>query len=60
MILHFIGGKTDTLQVEKETKRFLYVRTEHGFRIRYRVDKETGEVQDGTYHNVIKGLYITE
>lgn len=60
MTLHFIGGKTDTLKIEKETKKFLYVRTENGFRIRYRVDKETGEVQDGTYHRVIKGLYVTD
>ena len=60
MTLHFIGGKTDTLKVEKETKKYLYVRTENGCHIRYRVDKATGDVQDGTYHRVIKGLYITD
>lgn len=25
---------------------------------KYRLNKETGEVQDGTYHNVLKGLYV--
>lgn len=60
MILHFIGGKTDTLDVLKETKKYLEVRTQHGCYIKYRINKETGEVQDGTYHSVIKGLYVTE
>lgn len=60
MVLHFIGGLKDTLEVLKETRKYLYVRTEHGWHTRYRIVKETGEVQDGTYFKTIKGLYVTE
>lgn len=60
MVMHFVGGKTDTLDILKETKKYLEVRTHNGFRTKYRINKETGEVQDGTYHRTIKGLYITE
>ena len=59
MVLHFLGGKTSELTILKETKKYIEVRA-HGNTMRYRVNKETGEVQDGTYHNIIKGLYITE
>jgi len=59
MTLHFIGGKTSSVRILKETKKYLEIRT-IGYNTKYRINKETGEVQDGTYHNVIKGLYITE
>ena len=58
MILHFIGGKTDNLIVDKETRKYLIVHTENSH-MHYRVNKETGEVQDNAYHYVIKGLYVT-
>jgi len=59
MILHFIGGKTGMLSILKETKKYFTVRCDDNH-MRYRINKETGEVQDGTYHSVIKGLYVTE
>ena len=59
MKIHFIGGIVREVEVFKETKKYLEVRVLGGFSTRYRVNKENGEVQDWTYHNVIKGLYVT-
>lgn len=58
MILHYIGGKTAECVIEKETKKYIVFRAK-GWNTRYRLNKETGEVQHGTYHNVLKGLYVT-
>lgn len=41
----------------KETKKYIVFRCK-GNLMKYRYNKETQEVQDGTYHNVIKGLRI--
>lgn len=60
MTLHFVGGATATLAIERETKKHLYVRTENKWNRKYRIVKETGDVQDGTYYNKIKGLFVTE
>lgn len=58
MVLHFIGGNTSQVKILKETKKYMTIQCEDGFYTKYRVNKETGEVQDNTYHRVIKGLYI--
>lgn len=58
MVLHFIGGKISQVKILKETKKYMTIQCEDGFCTKYRVNKETGEVQDNTYHRVIKGLYI--
>ena len=58
MTLHFVGGKTSTnLTVIKETKKFLEFRC-NNTTIKYRYNKETKEVQNGTYHDVIKGMVL--
>ena len=57
MTLHYIGGKTAKCRIEKETRKYIVFRSE-GWNMKYRLNKETGEVQDGTYHNVLKGLYV--
>ena len=58
MILHFRGGKTSSeLSIIKETKKYIVLRC-HENTMKYRYNKETGEVQDGTYHNVIKGMSL--
>lgn len=58
MTLHFVGGSTsDKLSVIKETKKYIVFRC-HSNTMKYRYNKETGEVQDGTYHNVIKGMSL--
>ena len=58
MILHFVGGKTsDDLSIIKETKKYIVFRC-HSNTMKYRYNKETGEVQNGTYHNVIKGMSL--
>ena len=58
MVLHFVGGKTsDNLSIIKETKKYIVFRC-HDNTMKYRYNKETGEVQNGTYHNVIKGMSL--
>ena len=58
MILHFRGGKTSNdLSIIKETKKYIVFRC-HENTMKYRYNKETGEVQNGTYHNVIKGMSL--
>ena len=58
MILHFVGGKTsENLSIIKETKKYITIRC-HDNTMQYRYNKETGEVQNGTYHNVIKGMWL--
>ena len=58
MILHFRGGKTsNNLSIIKETKKYITLRC-HDNTMKYRYNKETGEIQNGTYHNVIKGMWL--
>ena len=58
MVLHFVGGKTsDDLSIIKETKKYIVFRC-HSNTMKYRYNKETREVQNGTYHNVIKGMSL--
>lgn len=58
MTLHFVGGKTsDKLSVIKETKKYIVFRCLANT-MKYRYNKETEEVQDGTYHNVIQGMSL--
>lgn len=57
MKLHFVNGNTTDVKVEKETKKFINLYCPMNT-ARYRVNKETGEVQDGTYHKTIKGMYV--
>ena len=59
MTLHFVGGRTsDKLLVIKETKKYIVFRCHSNIAMKYRYNKETGEVQDGTYHNVIQGMSL--
>ena len=58
MILHFRGGNTSAnLSMIKETKKYIVFRCRDNT-MKYRYDKETGGVQNGTYHNVIKGMWL--
>ena len=58
MILHFVGGKTSNdLSIIKETKKYIIFRCNDNT-MKYRYNKETGEIQNGTYHNVIKGMSL--
>ena len=60
MILHFVGGRKSPVIILKETKSYLYIQCIGGYRTKYRVNRQTGEVQDNVYHKPIKGLYLTE
>lgn len=43
----------------KETKKYITFRCKSNT-MKYRYNKETKEVQDGTYHKALKGLSIEE
>ena len=58
MILNFIGGLKSECIIIKETKQYITFRA-IGNLCKYRLNKKTMEVQDGTYHRVIKGLSVT-
>ena len=59
MKLHFVGGAVADVEIQKQTKKYTTILCLGNYR-HYRVNNETGEVQDNTYHNVIKGLWIEE
>lgn len=58
MTLHFVGGMKCEVLVEKETKQYMTIKCLSSYGQRYRVNKQTGEVQNINYHYVIKGLHL--
>lgn len=56
MLLVFPNSKSECTII-KETKKYITFRCK-GNKMKYRYNKETKEVQDGTYFNVIKGLSV--
>ena len=59
MKLHFVGGAVGDVEVQKQTKKYTTILCNATGR-HYRVNNETGEVQENTYHKVIKGLWVEE
>ena len=59
MKLHFVGGAVADVEVQKQTKKYTTILCNANGR-HYRVNNETGEVQENTYHKVIKGLWVEE
>ena len=57
MKLVFTNGKKSDCTVLKETKKYMFFRCK-GNTMKYRYNKETQEVQDGTYHNALKGMKV--
>ena len=57
--LHFINGGTSEINIEKEGRKWVYFMAKTTG-IRYRVDKESGEVQVAPYWSTIKGIYVTD
>ena len=57
MKLVFPENRKSDCVVLKETKKYITFRS-NGNTMKYTYDKETQEIQDGTYHNAIKGLSI--
>ena len=57
MNLIFVNNRKAECTIIKETKKYIIFRCNSNT-MKYRLNKETGEVQDGTYHNVIKGLRV--
>lgn len=59
MKLHFINGIVRDVKIIKKTKKYTTVYCIYNT-MTYRVNNQTGEVQENTYHNVIKGMFIEE
>ena len=57
MKLIFKDGSKSDCTILKETKKYITFRCK-STTMEYRYNKDTQEVQDGTYHNVLKGLRI--
>ena len=60
MKLHFVGGVVADVKVLKQTKKYKTIILCNASGREYRVNNETGEVQENTYHKVIKGLWVEE
>ena len=59
MKLVFPENRKYDCTILKETKKYITFRCNSNT-MKYRYNKETKEVQDGTYHKVIKGLFIEQ
>ena len=57
MVLVFQNNQKSECMIINETKKYIVFRCK-GNLMKYRYNKETKEVQDGTYHNVLKGMSI--
>lgn len=57
MQLVFIGGNKADCTILKETKKYITFRCKSNT-MEYRYNKDTQEVQDGTYYKVLKGLKV--
>ena len=57
MKLIFKNDRQSECTVIKETKKYITFRCNSNL-MKYRYNKETKEVQDGTYYNILKGLSV--
>ena len=57
MYLIFQNGSKGECEILKETKKYITFRCK-GNLMKYRYNKETKEVQDGTYHRKIDRMHI--
>lgn len=57
MKLYFNGGKTSEIKITKEGKKYLYF-TANSNGVKYRMIKETGEIQISPYWNIGKNMYL--
>lgn len=58
MTLHLVGGKTVECEITKHGSKYIYFQTKTGFRVKYRVEKETGAVQISPYWNTEKKMSV--
>lgn len=56
-ILVFQGGKESGIEILKDARKYTTFRAV-GNSMKYRLNKENGEVQSSPYWNVIKNMYL--
>lgn len=59
MLLHLVGGITSECKVTKDGRKWVYF-TAGRFNCKYRMDKQTGEVQIAPYWETDTRLYVTD
>jgi hypothetical protein len=57
MILQYVGGATAEIVVTKDGRKYMYFTTEERFS-KYRLNKETGEVQVAPYWYTVKKMRV--
>ena len=57
MTLQYVGGATAEIVVTKDGRKYMYFTTKERF-CKYRVNKETGEVQVAPYWYTVKGMSV--
>lgn len=58
MILHFVNGSTAECEVTKEGRKYIYF-IAGAWRCRYRLNKETNEVEVSPYWRKEPKMYVT-
>lgn len=59
MTLHFVNGTTAEAKITKEGRKYTYF-TAGSFNIKYRLNKETGEIEVAPYWRKEPKMYVTE
>ena len=59
MTLHFVNGKTAEAKITKEGRKYTYF-TAGSFNIKYRLNKETGEVEVSPYWRKEPKMHVTQ
>lgn len=58
MTLHYVNGTTAQAEITKEGRKYIYF-TAGSFRSKYRLVKETGEIEIGPYWYKEPKMYVT-
>lgn len=59
IVLHFIGGATAEAKITKEGRKYTYF-TAGSFNIKYRLNKETNQVEVAPYWRKEPKMYVTD
>ena len=59
MTLHYIGGATAECKITKEGRKYTYF-TAGAYNRKYRLNKETREVECAPYWDIVPKMYVTD
>jgi len=58
MTLHYVNGETAECEITKEGRKYTYF-TASSFRVKYRVNNSTGEIEVAPYWRKEPKMYVT-